>query len=317
MVDRVGITPSQSVEGSLAAGVVAAKIAWLDEFWSASDASAYGLTRTEFDEILLRASAAQSYGVTTQESAQADVSAQQKAACLRTLKMNDLVLARCCAAGNERAWEHFVAIYHEPLVRAAVAITGSDTLGRDLAGSLYAEIYGMKEVEGQRRCPLDSYRGRGSLMGWLRTTLAQRHVDHFRRSHREQPLDDPEHPFDPPAPARAESAAHLALLGKAVEQSLAQRPAEERFLLAAYFLDGRTLLQIAQVIGVHEATVSRKLRRAADEVRKQILRNLQREGLSRRAAEEALGADPRDVEVNLRKLLQYSLPEPFQEKTVR
>jgi len=102
-----------------------------------------------------------------------------------------------------------------------------------------------------------------------------------------------------------------------VEQALAQQPAEERFLLAAYYLDGRTLLKIAQVLGVHEATVSRKLRRAADEVRKQVLRNLQREGLSRRAAEEALGADPRDLDVNLRKLLQYSLPEPFQEKTVR
>lgn len=314
----MGITPSQSVEGSLAAGVAGRlETGWLDDFWSTSDASAYGLTRGEFDEILLRAGAAQSFGTTA-----ADVPAQQKAAWLRTLRLNDLVLARACAAGNERAWEHFVAIYHEPLVRAAVAIAGNDTLGRDLAGSLYAEVYGMKVLEGERRCPLDGYRGRGSLMGWLRTTLAQRHVDHLRRSHREQPLDDPEHLIDPPqidtvAPGRAEPPAHLALLGKVVEQALAQRPAEERFLLAAYYLDGRTLLKIAQVLGVHEATVSRKLRRAADEVRKQVLRNLQREGLSRRAAEEALGADPRDLDVNLRKLLQYSLPEPFQEKTVR
>jgi RNA polymerase sigma-70 factor, ECF subfamily len=313
------MSPSQSADVAVNSSLVPATEApFLHEFWNSSDATAYGLTRGEFDEIVLGLGASQNFGV----PAGSAISPEQQAAYLRTLKLNDLVLARCCAAGNERAWEHFVAMYHEPLVRAAVAITASETLGRDLAGSLYAEIYGMKVSEdGQRRCPLDGYRGRGSLMGWLRTTLAQRHVDHHRRSHREQPLDDPEHPIDPrldtAAPAQAEPPAHLAQLGKAVEQALAQRPAEERFLLAAYYLDGRTLLQIAHVLGVHEATISRKLRRAADEVRKQILRNLQQQGLSRRAADEALGADPRDVDVNLRKLLQSSLPEPFQEKAVR
>jgi RNA polymerase sigma-70 factor (ECF subfamily) len=45
-----------------------------------------------------------------------------------------------------------------------------------------------------------------------------------------------------------------------------------------------------------------------------VLRNLQRDGLSRRAAEEALGADPRDVEVNLKKLLQNSQMEAFKEQ---
>ncbi len=44
---------------------------------------------------------------------------------------------------------------------------------------------------------------------------------------------------------------------------------------------------------------------------KQLLRNLQSGGLSKRAAEEALGADPRDVNINLRTLLQYSQSEPF------
>jgi RNA polymerase sigma-70 factor (ECF subfamily) len=45
-----------------------------------------------------------------------------------------------------------------------------------------------------------------------------------------------------------------------------------------------------------------------------VLRNLQRGGLSRREAEEAMGADPRDLEVNLKKLLQYSQTEAFKEQ---
>ena len=59
---------------------------------------------------------------------------------------------------------------------------------------------------------------------------------------------------------------------------MARREAEDRFLLAAYYLDGQTLKEIAGVLSVHEATVSRKLRRATDQIRKQVLRNLQRGG---------------------------------------
>jgi RNA polymerase sigma-70 factor (ECF subfamily) len=68
------------------------------------------------------------------------------------------------------------------------------------------------------------------------------------------------------------------------------------------------------VLSVHEATVSRRLRRVTDGLRKKVLRNLEDAGLSRRAAEEALGADPRDLDLNLKKLLQYSQSDAFQEK---
>jgi hypothetical protein len=45
-----------------------------------------------------------------------------------------------------------------------------------------------------------------------------------------------------------------------------------------------------------------------------VLRNLRKEGLSRRAAEEALNADPRDLAVNLKKHLQKSQTETFKEQ---
>jgi RNA polymerase sigma-70 factor, ECF subfamily len=129
-------------------------------------------------------------------------------------------------------------------------------------------------------------------------------VDHYRRSRREEPLEE----FDAPAtePESVKASGELALLGKAVEEALGRQPPEERFLLAAYYLDGRTLLQIGKLLGVHEATISRKLRRATGELRKQVLKNLEGMGMSRRAAEEALGVDPRDLDLNLRKLLQSS-----------
>src|ERR1700722_17840038 len=284
----------------------------LDELWRGSDGPSWGLTRDEFDAITADAGASGNFGLEVGVSP----TPRQQADYFRGLRLDDLVLARACAAGSERAWEHFIARHRQPLIRAAIAITGSETLGRDVADQLYAELFGLNTREGERHCPLLSYRGRGSLLGWLRTTLAQRHVDHYRHSRRLQPLDnsmDETGTRAPDAPTQT-PAAELSQLQKAIEHALRERDAEERFLLAAYYLDGRTLLQIAHVVGVHEATVSRKLRRATEGTRKQVLKNLQHGGLSRRAAEEALGADPRDVEVNLKKLLQNSQTQAFKEQ---
>jgi RNA polymerase sigma-70 factor, ECF subfamily len=281
------------------------------ELWQGCDATRWGLTRDEFEQILIDAGTAQNFGLAEAPEVK-PATPKQQAAFFRGVRVADLALARACARGNERAWEHFIAVYRQPLIRAAIAITGRETLGRDLADQLYAELYGLNERDGQRRCPLLSYRGRGSLMGWLRTTLAQRHVDHYRRTRREEPIED----FDAPAPDPPPQtpARELSLLEQAIEQALSDREAEERYLLAAYYLDGQTLLEIGRVFGIHEATVSRRLHRAADQIRKQILKNLQRNGMSRQQAEEAMGADARDIEVNLKKLLQNSQSEAFQEQ---
>jgi RNA polymerase sigma-70 factor (ECF subfamily) len=282
-----------------------------NELWRDCGAAEWGLTHDEFDQILLEAGTAQNFGRNV-SAAQAAATGKQQAEFFRELRIADLVLARACAGGNERAWKRFLAVYRQPLTRAAIAIAGNETLGRDLADQLYAELYGLNLREGQRRCPLLSYRGRGSLMGWLRTTLAQRHVDHYRRTRREEPIEEIDVPAPDPPPQMP--ARELSLLERAIAQAVSSCEAEERYLLAAYYLDEQTLLQIARVLGVHEATVSRKLRRAKKEIRKQILKHLERSGLSRRAAEETMGADSRDVDVDLKNLLQTSQSEAFQEQ---
>ena len=91
--------------------------------------------------------------------------------------------------------------------------------------------------------------------------------------------------------------------------------AEERFLLSAWYLDQRTLVDIARVCGVHESTVWRQLKRLTERLKKDLVKSLQVSGLSRQASEEALfGTDPRDLEINLRSLLQSTQTEAFQEE---
>lgn len=276
----------------------------IEELWAQADAEACGLSRAEFGQVLASVGAKLNHNLPP--GAQPDAS--QQAAFYRSLHLAELALAQACALGRETAWERFVGQYRGPLIHAAVAITGSASLGEELADSLYAELYGLRERDGQRRSPLATYTGRGSLAGWLRTTLVQRFRDHHRRTHRETPLEEIDG-IDSPTPASP--AGETTVLARAVTHALAELGPEDRVLLAAYYLDRQTLHQIAHILGVHEATISRRLKRLVAGLHKQLLRNLCSSGLSRAAAEEALGADPRDIEINLRALLQTSQTSTF------
>jgi len=279
----------------------------VDELWRLAQGDAVGLGRDEFERALVTVGTKYRYGV-----AGVDALPAQRESFLRGLQLVDLALAQGCALGREVAWQQFLARYRGPLQQAAVAITRSSSLGEDLADSLYSELFGLSEREGVRRSPLVSYSGRGSLMGWLRTTLAQRHVDHHRRTHRETPIGEQD--FAAASAAPIVEHPELTRLGDSLAAALRALDAEDRLLLAAYYLDQRTLLQIAQVLRVHEATVSRKLKRLTKSLQEQLLKNLQRTGLSKAAAQEALGVDPRDLSINLRALLQSSRSAAFSDK---
>jgi len=236
----------------------------------------------------------------------------------RSLKLPELVLARACAAGNERAWEVFMSRYREKLYEVGLQITREDSAARDLSDSLYAELYGTTTRDGVRVSKLNFYTGRGSLEGWLRTVMAQEHVNRYRRQKRNLSLDEetgegtqfaapetePANPLDP-------------RLEAATDEAFTVLPAEDQFILAAYYLDDRTLVEIAHMLSVHESTISRKLDKLAKALRKQILAGLGRRGMSRRQAEEAMEADVRDFTLNLRdRLAQESPGETFHKKKV-
>jgi len=289
------------------------------ELYVAAEAEGCALTAAEFGAALASVGEKHHYNLPPETHP----TAAQQTAFYRGLRLPEFALAQACALGREAAWERFLGLYRGPLTQAAIAITGSGTLGHDLADSLYAELFGLGGASSQsegmaRRSPLASYSGRGSLLGWLRSTLAQRHIDHHRRTRRETSLEAVEtQPIAAPLASVAPLPDELDRLAQAVARSLATLAPEDRFLLSAYFLDRQTLLQIARLLRVHEATVSRKLKRLTAELRKQLLRELQAGGLSKRGSEEALGADPRDLEINLRGLLQTSQSPPFLNQTIR
>ena len=223
---------------------------------------------------------------------------------LGALHVEELCLARACAKGSERAWEIFLTRYRAKLYSAAYAIAKDEATGRELADSLYADLFGTTTRDGERVSKLNFYTGRGSLEGWLRTVLAQEFVNRYRSQRRmvsleeetdagvQFPQRDPETPLAPDARLEA-----------ATDEALSGLPAEDRFILASYFLDDRTLAEIARILGVHESTVSRRLEKIVHAVRKAIVKGLVRRGMSRQQAEEAMEADVRDFSVDVRRRL--------------
>jgi RNA polymerase sigma-70 factor, ECF subfamily len=232
--------------------------------------------------------------------------------------MDELALARACAAGHNQAWELFLTRYREKLYLSALRIAREDSAARELADTLYADLYGTNQRDGRRVSKLSSYSGRGSLEGWLRTVLAQEYVNRYRRTKRLVSLEEESEDgaqFAAPDPEPVVVADNR--LAQATDEALAFLSGEDRMVLSAYYLDGRTLAEIARILGVHESTISRKLDKLAKSLRKQIVASLSRRGMSRRQAEEALEVDVRDLQLDIRRSLAQDSPSPtFSKKRV-
>ena len=238
---------------------------------------------------------------------------------LLTLRVEELALARACAVGNDSAWELFLTRYREKLYQSALRIARENSAARDLADSLYAELYGTTTRDGERISKLASFTGRGSLEGWLRTVLAQEFVNRYRRTKRLVSLDEESEDgaqFAAPVPEPLPSADSR--LESSTDAALAALESEDRMVLAAYYLDGRTLAEIARMLGVHESTISRKVDKLAKSLRKKILAGMMQQGMARRQAEEALEVDVRDLRVDIRRSLAQDSPAAtFSEKEVQ
>jgi RNA polymerase sigma factor (sigma-70 family) len=225
------------------------------------------------------------------------------AAYLGALRLPDLALACALRKGSAAAWEEFVASYRPVLYAAARAIVGpaGEVRARELADSLYAELYGLDRAGGtgegprdikRRRPLLDYFHGRSKFSTWLRAVLAQRHVDTLRATQYTESLDEPLAPIRPPARAAGavdpDRARLLPRLRQAISSALAAVAPAERLLLSLYYLQDMTLAQIARLQSVHEATISRQL----DRIRRDLRENVEHSLAAGRAAENGNAAQP-------------------------
>jgi RNA polymerase sigma factor (sigma-70 family) len=166
----------------------------------------------------------------------------------------------------------------------------------DVAQSIWADLHGLKVREdGKPAGKLAYYSGAGSLGGWLRAVVGQLAIDQHRRQSRlvqtEEDGDlerlahdadgesnrlNPFHSAPDPEESLATDMAS-ADVEKALGRALAELNDEDRLLMKLYYFDGLRLREAGAVLGVHEATASRRLTRIHGEVRGRVESMLMKE----------------------------------------
>jgi len=272
----------------------------IERLYSGSGAAQYGTSPADFldhvSAVLIR------YAAAAPEPEQLEL--------LSKLRIDELVLARACSAGNAAAWDAFLLRFRPALYATARRIARDHATARELADELYAELYGLPGAAGRRVSKLDSYTGRGSLEGWLRSVLSQRFIDRCRASSKTVSLDEQlEAGTSFAAPNPAPDSQPDPRLPAAINRCLDELPAEDRFLLASYYLDHRTLADLARQLHVHESTMSRRLERIAATLRKRVRKRLLASGLSARPCDELLDdLDVRDLDIDVTAKLRQETP---------
>src|SRR5882672_2529087 len=108
----------------ISAAVQSAVADLLAELHAKSGCEKIGLARESFAEILC--------DVATKYLPAENTEAEARSFLL-TLRVDELALARACAAGNNSAWEVFLIRYREKLYLSALRVAREDSSARDLA----------------------------------------------------------------------------------------------------------------------------------------------------------------------------------------
>ncbi len=184
---------------------------------------------------------------------------------LAELRADELYLVCACASHDNRALRHFEQSYM-PAARAA--------LDRDLAAYRDEVAQRLRQKffvgDGQKPPKIESYRGDGSLKGWVRACAVREALNLLRSDRREVPLEEA-HLDAVVAPALSAQTAQLKAgyqreFKIAFAHALSALSPRDRVLLRYKFIDGATIDEIGGIYNVHRTTAARWLR----EIRAQL-----------------------------------------------
>ncbi len=240
------------------------------------------------------------------------------------LQADDLCLIIACEHGDEKAWTELVERFTPAVRSAARSASSNEDTAEDLAQSIWAELYGLRaRNDGRPASKLAYYSGRGSLAGWLRAVVAQLAIDVFRKQSRlVQTEEDAE--FDRLAQQVHVGEGQPALAGmqnpeesvstrfaqaemqQALNTSVQELNAEDRLLVRLYYFDNLRLREAGAVLGVHEATASRRLTRIQADLRKRVTEILVGEkGWTKAEAERAFAEVGQQLDTDVEALLNH------------
>jgi RNA polymerase sigma-70 factor (ECF subfamily) len=209
------------------------------------------------------------------------------------IRADDLCLIIACEKGDEKAWEYLVANFDSTVKSAARKISPNSDDADDLASSIWAELYGLRQdAEGNKKSKLAYYSGRGSLAGWLRAVVSQLAIDEYRKQSRFVQVEEnrefenlaeesSNHTGSDMVVQHAENPEELLTteqttrdVSLALKHAIEQLEAEDRLVMKLYYFDDLKLKEIGAMFGYHEATASRKVVRIQADIRKSVEKKL-------------------------------------------
>ena len=238
------------------------------------------------------------------------------------LQADDLCLIIACERGDEKAWSELVERFTPAVRSAARSASSSEDAAEDLAQSIWAELYGLRtRSDGRPASKLAYYSGRGSLAGWLRAVVAQLAVDTYRKQSKLVQTDE-DADLDRLAQEVHVGEGQPALAGmqnpeesmsnrfarselqQALSKSVQELTAEDRLLVKLYYFDNLRLREAGAVLGVHEATASRRLTRIQTELRTRVSEILVGErGWTKAEAERSFAEVGQQLDTDVEALL--------------
>ena len=250
------------------------------------------------------------------------------------LHADDLCLVIACERGDELAWNDLFEGYGATVRSAARTASSNEAMADDLAQSIWAELHGLKSrADGRPGGKLAYYSGVGSLGGWLRAVVGQLAIDQHRRQTKlvqaeedsdldRMALDDADgngdgtfHSAATPEDLLASNLAS-ADVEKALGRALAELADEDRLLMKLYYFDGLRLREAGAVLGVHEATASRRLTRIHGEVRQKVESILMHEhGWTKGEAARSLAEVAAHLQTDVEPML-ITKPDPALQSSV-
>ncbi len=237
------------------------------------------------------------------------------------LQADDLCLIVACECGDQKAWNDLVERFTVTVRSAARTASSNEEGAEDLAQSIWAELYGLRVgKDGKPTGKLAYYSGRGSLAGWLRAVVAQLAVDQHRKQSRlvqteedsdfdriiQQGKDESNWSghgggVDPEREVSTKLAG--AQMHKALSAAIQQLSAEDRLLVKLYYFEGLKLHEAGALLGVHEATASRRLTRIYADLRERVEGILMAQGWTRPETKRAFSEVALHLEADIEPLL--------------
>jgi len=184
---------------------------------------------------------------------------------VRRLSLDDLYLASACAQGEEGAWEECLA-RHGGFVRGFARRFLREPAASDVADQVIADLW--------ERRKMARYEGRSALRTWLGAIVAHAALNAVKADRRWLPLEcegpGPRPQEQSVSPSDVAVPEDRLLFEGLVREAMEGLSAEDKLIILLHYEQDLTLDEMAIAVGGSKAGLSRRLKRAREQLRASI-----------------------------------------------